>query len=153
MKALAAWLAASFAAAAVGALATRQAPAFYAELVRPDWAPPAWLFGPVWTTLYVLMGIAAWRAWRKAGWTFPIHLFVIQLLFNALWSWLFFAWRMGAAAFAEVVLLWLLIAATLVAFWRVDRLAGALLAPYLAWVSFAAALTWAVWRANPQVLG
>ena len=153
MKALAAWLAASFAAAAVGAMATRQAPEFYAQLAQPDWAPPAWLFGPVWTALYVLMGIAAWRAWRKAGWTFAIHLFVIQLLFNALWSWLFFAWRMGAAAFADVVLLWVLIAATLVAFWRVDRPAGALLVPYLAWVSFAAILTYAVWRANPQLLG
>ena len=113
----------------------------------------AWLFAPVWTTLYALMGIAAWRVWRRAGFGVPLSLFLIQLALNALWSWLFFAWRMGAAAFAEVVLLWLLIAATLVAFSRVDRLAGALLVPYLAWVSFAAILTYAVWRANPQVLG
>jgi len=153
VKALAAWLAASFAAAAVGALATRPAPEFYAELVRPDWAPPAWLFGPVWTTLYALMGVAAWRVWRKARFGVPLVLFSVQLAVNALWSWLFFAWRMGAAAFADVVLLWLLIAATLVAFWRIDRPAGALLAPYLAWVSFAAILTYAVWRANPQLLG
>jgi len=153
VKALAAWLAASFAAAAVGALATRQAPEFYAELVRPDWAPPAWLFGPAWTVLYALMGIAAWRVWRKAGFGTALYLFLGQLALNALWSWLFFAWRLGAAAFGEIVLLWALIAATLVAFFRVDRIAGALLVPYLLWVSFASALTYAVWRANPQLLG
>ena len=152
-KALAGWLAASFAAAAVGAVATRQAPEFYAQLVRPDWAPPGWLFGPVWTVLYALMGIAAWRVWRKAGFGSALYLFLAQLALNALWSWLFFAWRLGAAAFAEVVVLWALIAATLAAFLRIDRLAGALLLPYLLWVSFACALTYAVWRANPQVLG
>lgn len=153
MKALAGWLAASFAAAALGAVATRQAPEFYAQLVRPDWAPPGWLFGPVWTVLYALMGIAAWRVWRKAGFGSALYLFLAQLALNALWSWLFFAWRLGAAAFAEVVVLWALIAATLAAFLRIDRLAGALLVPYLLWVSFACALTYAVWRANPQVLG
>ena len=152
-KALAGWLAASFAAAAVGAVATRQAPEFYAQLVRPDWAPPGWLFGPVWTVLYALMGIAAWRVWRQAGFGSALYLFLAQLALNALWSWLFFAWRLGAAAFAEVVVLWALIAATLAAFLRIDRLAGALLVPYLLWVSFACALTYAVWRANPQVLG
>lgn len=153
MKALAGWLAASFAAAALGAVATRQAPEFYAQLARPDWAPPGWLFGPVWTVLYAMMGIAAWRVWRKAGFGSALYLFLAQLALNALWSWLFFAWRLGAAAFAEVVVLWALIAATLAAFLRIDRLAGALLVPYLAWVSFAAALTYAVWRANPHVLG
>ena len=153
MKALAGWLAASFAAAALGAVATRQAPEFYAQLARPDWAPPGWLFGPVWTVLYALMGIAAWRVWRKAGFGSALYLFLAQLALNALWSWLFFAWRLGAAAFAEVVVLWALIAATLAAFLRIDRLAGALLLPYLLWVSFACALTYAVWRANPQVLG
>jgi tryptophan-rich sensory protein len=153
MKALAGWLAACFAAALIGAMATRHAPEFYGALVRPDWAPPAWIFAPVWTTLYALMGVAAWRVWRKAGWGTPIGLFCAQLVLNALWSWLFFAWRMGAAAFGEIVLLGLLIAATLAAFWRIDRLAGALLLPYLAWVGFATALTWAVWRANPAILG
>lgn len=153
MKALTGWLAASFAAAALGAVATRQAPEFYAQLVRPDWAPPGWLFGPVWTVLYALMGIAAWRVWREVGFGSALYLFLAQLALNALWSWLFFAWRLGAAAFAEVVVLWVLIAATLAAFLRIDRLAGALLVPYLLWVSFACALTYAVWRANPQVLG
>ena len=153
MKALAGWLAASFAAAALGAVATRQAPEFYAQLARPDWAPPGWLFGPVWTLLYALMGIAAWRVWRRAGFGTAIHLFLAQLALNALWSWLFFAWRLGAAAFGEILLLWLLIAATVAAFFRIDRPAAALLVPYLAWVSFAAALTYAVWRANPRLLG
>jgi tryptophan-rich sensory protein len=102
------------------------------------------------------MAIAAWLAWRSAGLPaarLAAGLFAMQLLANALWSWLFFAWRLGAAAFAEVLLLWLLILATAVAFWRISRLAALLLAPYLAWVSFAAALTWAVWRANPHLLG
>jgi tryptophan-rich sensory protein len=107
----------------------------------------------VWTVLYALMGVAAWRVWRKAGFGTALYLFLAQLALNALWSWLFFAWRLGAAAFAEVVVLWVLIAATLAAFLRIDRLAGALLVPYLLWVSFACALTYAVWRANPQVLG
>jgi tryptophan-rich sensory protein len=138
---------------ALGGIATRQAPEFYAQLVRPEWAPPGWVFGPVWTTLYFLMAVAAWRVWRKDGFGFPVYVFVVQLAFNALWSWLFFAWRMGAAAFLDVVLLWALIVATVVAFFRVERFAGLLMLPYLAWVSFAAALTYAVWRANPQLLG
>lgn len=146
----------TYAAAAVGALASVQARSFYAELIRPEWAPPGWLFGPVWSALYTLMAIAVWLVWRYAG--FPaarlaVGLFAAQLVANALWSWLFFAWRLGAVAFAEVLLLWALIAATAVAFWRVSRLAAALLAPYLAWVTFASALTWAIWRLNPQLLG
>jgi tryptophan-rich sensory protein len=153
VKALAGWLAASFVAAALGAVATRQAPEFYAQLVRPDWAPPGWLFGPVWTLLYAMMAIAAWRVWRKAGFGTALYLFLAQLALNALWSWLFFAWRLGGAAFGEILLLWLLIAATVAAFFRIDRLAAALLVPYLLWVSFACALTYAVWRANPQLLG
>jgi tryptophan-rich sensory protein len=152
VKALAGWLAASFVAAALGAVATRQAPEFYAQLVRPDWAPPGWLFGPVWTLLYAMMAIAAWRVWRKAGFGTALYLFLAQLALNALWSWLFFAWRLGGAAFGEILLLWLLIAATVAAFFRIDRLAAALLVPYLLWVSFACALTYAVWRANPQLL-
>ena len=152
MKALAGWLVASFAAAALGAVATRQAPEFYAQLARPDWAPPGWLFGPVWTLLYAMMAVAAWRVWRKAGFGTALYLFLAQLALNALWSWLFFAWRLGAAAFGEILLLWLLIAATVAAFFRIERLAAALLVPYLLWASFACALTYAVWRANPQLL-
>ena len=153
---LAGWLILSFIAAAIGGAASVQAGPFYAQLVRPDWAPPGSVFGPVWTVLYVLMGIAAWLVWRVAGFRAArtaLTLFLVQLALNALWSWLFFGWRLGALAFADILLLWALIVATLVAFWRITPLAGALLVPYLLWVSFAAALNYAVWQLNPRVLG
>lgn len=153
---LVAWLAASFAAAAVGALASVNAGTFYQQLLRPSWAPPGWLFGPVWSVLYLAMGVAAWLAWRERGLRGmggAAVLFFSQLAVNALWSWLFFAWRQGGVAFAEVLVLLALIAATLVAFWRIRPLAGALLLPYLAWVTFASALNLATWRLNPQLLG
>jgi tryptophan-rich sensory protein len=128
---------------------------FYAELARPAWAPPAWLFGPVWSTLYALMAVAAWLVWRQRGFAAArtaLALFVVQLAANALWSWLFFAWHRGALAFAEVLVLWCLIVATVVAFHRISLLAAALLYPYLAWSTFAAALTYSVWRLNPAAL-
>ena len=153
---LVAWLAASFAAAAVGALASVNAGTFYQQLLRPSWAPPGWLFGPVWSVLYLCMGVAAWLAWRERGLRGmggAAVLFFAQLAVNALWSWLFFGWRQGGVAFAEVLVLLALIAATLVAFWRIRPLAGALLLPYLAWVAFASALNLATWRLNPQLLG
>jgi benzodiazapine receptor len=150
------WLAATLAAGAVGGIASRSAPDFYAQLSKPAWAPPASLFGPVWTTLYILMGIAAWLVWRERGWSGArgaLTLFIIQLALNALWSWLFFAWRRGGMAFAEVVVLAVMIVATVVAFARVRTVSAALMAPYLAWVLFASALTWSVWQQNPQLLG
>ena len=156
------WLALCFAAAAVGGLASVDAGSFYAQLDRPAWAPPGWLFGPVWTLLYTLMAVAAWLVWlqgqqRRHGHAphtrAALLLFLAQLLANALWSWVFFAWRNGALAMAEVLLLWCLVAATTLVFWRVRRLAGVLLLPYLAWVSLAAALTFSVWQRNPGVLG
>lgn len=156
---LIAWLAVAFTAAAVGGAASINAGSFYAELTRPAWAPPAWLFGPVWTLLYALMGIAAWLVWRERGlWGAPAAytayaLFLAQLAANALWSWLFFVWKQGAWAFVEVLLLWGLIVLTIRAFRQIRPLAGILLWPYLAWVTFAAGLTWAVWRANPALLG
>lgn len=144
----------AFAAEALGALASIHAAAFYARLNQPPWAPPAWLFGPVWTVLYTLMAIALWRVWRARPVTsMPVMLFFLQLAVNAAWSWLFFRWHLGAASFAWIALLLVLLAATVLAFWRVDRPAAALLAPYLAWVAFACTLAWAVWRANPAVLG
>ena len=152
---LLAWLALVFVMAAVGALASAQAPVFYAQLAKPAWAPPAALFGPVWSLLYLLMAVAAWLVWRAPvapGRGAALALFVVQLLANALWSWLFFAWRDGALAFADVLLLLGLILATVGAFWRIRPAAGALLLPYLAWVGFASLLTWTVWRANPQLL-
>jgi tryptophan-rich sensory protein len=154
--ALLGWLAVTFAAAALGAIASADAGEFYARLVRPAWAPPGWLFGPVWTVLYALMAVAAWLVWRVGGWRRQggaLVLFLAQLAVNALWTWLFFAWRLGGAAFAEILLLWILVAATVAAFWRVRALAGALLVPYLAWVSYACALSFAVWRLNPALLG
>lgn len=153
---LAGWLFLSFAAAAVGGIASASAGDFYTSLNRPTWAPPPWLFGPVWTVLYLLIGIAAWLVWRARGFAgarTALALFLLQLALNSLWTWLFFAWRQGALAFAEILVLWFLILATAIAFWRIRALAGALLLPYLLWVGFAAALTWAVWRANPSILG
>jgi benzodiazapine receptor len=152
---LLAWLAVSFVASGIGAVASIRAVSFYGQIVQPSWAPPSSVFGPVWTILYALMGIAAWLVWRVGGFRAnrsALALFFAQLAVNALWSWLFFAWHHGALAFADIVLLWFLIIATLVAFWRVRPLAGALLIPYLMWVSFAAALNFSVWQLNLQVL-
>jgi tryptophan-rich sensory protein len=150
------WLLMSFTAAALGGIATSNAGSFYEQLARPSWAPPASIFGPVWSVLYLLMGIAAWLVWRERGFAgarAALSLFVWQLAANALWSWLFFGWHRGALAFADILLLWVLIIVTLIAFWRVRALAGALLVPYLLWVSFASALNYAVWQLNPQSLG
>ena len=152
---LTAWLALVFVAAAIGAAASVDAATFYAQLVRPAWAPPASAFGPVWSVLYLLMAIAAWLVWRErgvGGVPAALTLFMAQLCANALWSWLFFAWRNGAFAFAEVLVLLALIAATIVLFFRISRLAGALMLPYLAWVCLASALTWSVWQSNPKLL-
>ena len=149
------WLAVTSVAAAVGAFASVQAASFYAELTRPSWAPPASWFGPVWSVLYVLMALAAWLVWRvplEARTRTPLALFLVQLAVNALWSWLFFAWRLGGLAFTDIVILLALIVATLCSFWKVERLAGALLLPYLCWVSFATALNWSVWQSNPALL-
>ena len=152
---LAGWLVLSFAAAGVGGLASARAGAFYQELSRPAWAPPSSLFGPVWTVLYVLMAVAAWMVWRERGFAgarAALGLFLLQLVANALWTWLFFAWRQGAAAFVEILVLWVLIIATMLAFWRVRKLAALLLLPYFVWVSFASALTYAIWQRNPLLL-
>ena len=149
------WLGICFAAAAIGGFASANAGDFYRQLARPVWAPPAWLFAPAWTVLYCLMGIAAWLVWRERGFRkayVALSLFLLQLAVNALWTWLFFVWRLGAFAFGEILILWVLIFCTVVAFWHVRRVAGALLIPYLAWVTYAAALTHAVWQRNPTLL-
>ena len=149
------WLAASFVAGGIGAIASAGAGAFYGQLSKPTWAPPAWLFGPVWSVLYVLIGVAAWLVWRKHGFRLAstaLLLFGAQLLANALWTWLFFIWHLGAIALAEIIVLWLLIGATVLAFWRLERLAAIMLLPYFAWVSFASALTLSLWRLNPTAL-
>ncbi len=150
--ALLGWLLVTFAAAAVGAVASVEAREFYAQLQRPAWAPPGWLFGPVWTALFALMAVSAWLVWRRCGFTRAHLLFLAQLVVNALWSWLFFAWQQGALAFVEALVLWLLIAGTAAAFWRLHRAAALLLVPYLLWVSFAVGLTYSVWQRNPGLL-
>ncbi|RZZ85013.1 TspO/MBR family protein [Pseudoxanthomonas winnipegensis] len=150
------WLLLVLVAGAIGAAASVQAATFYATLAQPSWAPPAAVFGPVWSVLYVLMGIAAWLVWRRGGWAAQrraLTVFVAQLALNALWSWLFFGWHLGAAAMLDIVVLWVLIVVTVAMFWRARPLAGLLLLPYLAWVTFASALNYAVWQLNPQALG
>src|SRR5512147_1561698 len=113
------WLLAAFAAGAVGAVASVDAASFYAQLSKPSWAPPAWVFGPVWSALYALMGVAAWLVWRSPGPKgVPLGLFGAQLAANSLWSWLFFAWHRGALAALEVLVLLALIVATVAAFSR-----------------------------------
>lgn len=148
-------LALAYAAAAAGGAATAQAGAFYAELTLPAWAPPGWLFGPVWTLLYTGMAVAAWRVWRAGPGPevrAALALYLGQLLANALWSWIFFAWRLGLAAFIWILLLCAVVGATIRAFRRLDRPAALLLWPYLAWLAFAAALALAAWRLNPTLL-
>lgn len=154
--ALAGFLALSVSAGLVGSVASSGAREFYSTLLLPSWAPPGWLFGPVWLTLYLSMGWAAWLVWREEPTTvgnalsrrWALRLFALQLILNAAWTWLFFALRQGALAFAEILLLGLAIGLMLWQFARVRPLAGWLLVPYLAWISFATALTWAVWQAN-----
>jgi benzodiazapine receptor len=149
------WLMVTFVAAASGAIASANAGPFYQQLARPEWAPPAWLFGPVWTVLYILIAVDAWLVWRIGGFHVArtaLSLFIVQLVANALWTWLFFVWREGALAFIEIIVLWALILCTLVAFWRTRPLAGILLLPYLAWVTFASALSFTIWKLNPLLL-
>ncbi len=149
------WLGLCFFASSLGAIASIQAKSFYEQLSQPAWAPPAWLFGPVWSTLYAMMAIAAWLVWREGRFSanrMALSFFLGQLLVNSLWSWLFFAWHLGGLAFADILFLWLLIVATIIYFWRVSTLAGALLIPYLLWVSFAAVLNYSVWQLNPRLL-
>jgi benzodiazapine receptor len=139
----------TFGAAAIGA---RFLPdAWYEALKKPAWNPPNRVFGPVWTILYFLMALAAWLVWRKygiAGAIAPLSFFVLQLALNAGWSWLFFGRHEPGAAFIDLALLWVVILITLVLFWSRMAAAGILLLPYLAWVSFAGALNWTVWRLN-----
>jgi len=149
---LAVFLAVCFGAAALGGAFTQPAIAgWYARLQKPAWTPPNWLFGPVWSLLYLMMAAAAWSVWRRAGLAaaaIPMLLFGLQLAFNVGWSALFFGLRMPGAAFVEIIALSGLILATLITFQRVSLAAGLLMAPYLAWVTFAAALNFAVWRMN-----
>jgi len=149
------WLAACFCAAAIGGFASVHADSFYQQLTKPDWAPPGWLFGPVWSVLYTTMAIAAWQVWAVRGWrgaSFGLSLFCMQLGINALWTWLFFYFHLGAFSFFDIILLWWLILAAIVQFWRIKPAAGALLIPYLIWVTFAATLNLTIWQLNSNLL-
>ena len=138
--------------AAVGGWVTAGSVAdWYPSLRKPSWNPPAWVFGPVWTALYLSMAIAAWLVWRRVGWrgaSRAMVLFGVQLALNAAWSPLFFGLRSPLAGLVDIVALWVAIAATLVAFIRIAPLAGALLVPYWLWVSFATSLNAAIWSLN-----
>lgn len=150
------WILITFIAAAIGGAASINAASFYSQLVLPEWAPPSSVFGPVWTGLYVLMSISVWMVWRVDGVQAArgaLSLFLIQLLLNSLWSWLFFGWHLGALSFIDILVLWFMIIATMIAFWHVRVIAGVLLLPYLLWVTFAMVLNYAVWQLNPHILG
>lgn len=145
----------TFVAAAIGAAASVNAGEFYESLNRPAWAPSPAVFGPVWTVLYSLIAIAAFLVVREVGWSaarLPILLYIVQLAVNAVWTWLFFGWRLGGAALLDIVVLLVMVSVMAVVFWRIQPLAGILLLPYLVWIGFATALTWSVWRLNPGLL-
>jgi tryptophan-rich sensory protein len=134
-----------------GAVTSPQIGNWYATLAKPTWNPPNGVFGPVWSALYFCMAVAAWLVWRQkgllgAGW--PLALFGVQLALNVLWSCLFFGLRSPGLAFAEILVLWAAIAATMVMFWRRSVLAGLLFVPYLAWVGFAALLNFTIRSMN-----
>lgn len=122
---------------------------WYTALIRPAWTPPNWLFGPVWSTLYVLMAVAAWRVWRVVGISRrPTTLFLVQLALNSLWSFIFFSWHLKGLAAVEIVLLLGVIVWTAIEFRRRDALAGWLFLPYIVWVSYASTVAIGVWWLN-----
>lgn len=149
---LAGWIGLCFLAAWIGSAATMpRVPEWYASLDKPSFNPPAWVFGPVWTVLYLMMAVAAWLVWRTGGWAeaWPaLAVFCGQLALNTLWSILFFGLQSPAAAAVEIVFLWLAILATLLLFARREKVAALLLVPYLAWVTFAAVLNFTIVAMN-----
>jgi tryptophan-rich sensory protein len=127
---------------------------WYRQLERPSWTPPSWLFGPVWTALYTLMAVAAWRIWRRGGWAHnatALRLFLLQLAANFAWTPLFFTAHLMTVALLDLVALWIILVATIALFARRDRIAPWLLAPYLAWVTFAGALNAAFASLNGEL--
>lgn len=142
------FLCATYGTGFVGAIATNSALSlWYITLNKPSWTPPGVVFAPVWTILYGLMGWAAWLVWREPERrTAALSSFFVQLFLNGLWSWMFFGWHLIRPAFFEIIVLWLAVLATMILFWRVRSPAGALLIPYLLWLTFAAALNFAIMR-------
>lgn len=143
---LGAFLGANFVAALSGAVF--RPGEWYASLAKPAWRPPDWLFGPAWAFLYVAIAVAGWLAWSAGESSTPLIVYAISLVFNAGWSGIFFGLRRMDWAFVWIVGLWLSIAAMIAVFAPVSSTAAWLLVPYLAWVSFAGALNWKVWRMN-----
>lgn len=131
---------------------TPSIPTWYATLAKPELAPPNWIFAPVWTTLFVLMGIAAFLIWRK-GLTrkdvqIALGIFLGQLILNTLWSIIFFGFQSPGGAFIEIIFLWFAILTTIIVFARISKPAAWLLVPYILWVSFAGYLNYAIWTLN-----
>lgn len=140
------------AAGGLGGVATSSGLAsWYTNLEKPAWNPPNWIFGPVWTFLYITMGIAAAIVWNAAGpqRALPIGLFLLQLALNVAWSFLFFGMQNPLAGLVGIIALDLAVAATIAVFWRWSPLAAGLMLPYMAWILFATALNFALWRLNP----
>lgn len=124
---------------------------WYASIAKPSWNPPDWLFGPVWTALYIMMGVAAWLVWQRGGWQkqrWPLTLYLLQWALNALWTPIFFGLQRPGLAFAGILLLLAAIIATMAEFWRVRLAAALLLIPYALWVTFATVLNFTIWRLN-----
>ncbi len=146
------FIAVCFAAAAAGAFFTSSSVSdWYPMLRKPSWTPPSWLFGPVWTVLYLMMAIAAWLVWRKAGWDYAawaLGLFAFQLALNAAWSPLFFGLKSPLAGLLDIIPLWAAILVTLLSFCKISPIAGLMMIPYWLWASFAAALNFAIWKMN-----
>ena len=123
-------------------------PTWYTTLVKPSFSPPNWLFGPVWVTLYFLMGISIYLIWQKVGKTKDFWLFWTHLFFNAIWTMVFFGLRNPGLALINIVILLCLIVVLIIRFWKIKKTSAYLLMPYLLWVSFATYLNWAIWRLN-----
>jgi benzodiazapine receptor len=150
---LAVWIMICFSAAAIGGFATTSSVGgWYAEINKPSWNPPDWIFGPVWSALYLMMAIAAWLVWKSStlestrvalGW------FVFHLLLNVFWSVLFFGLQQPGWAFVEIIALWISIMVAIVLFYRHSKIAAGLLVPYLCWVTFASVLNYTIWSINP----
>jgi len=146
------WIVLCFTAAGVGSSFTvPQIETWYADLEKPFFNPPNWVFGPVWSVLYLMMAVAVWLVWKNEGWVNAPHslgMWCFQLLLNTTWSVLFFGLENPVLAAVEITVLWISILITTIAFWRHDRLAATLMMPYLAWVSYAAALNYAIAALN-----
>ncbi len=141
------YLAACAAAATTGAMF--KPGDWYSSLEKPSWTPPGWVFPMVWTSIYILMSLAAMRVAMLAGTGPALAFWSVQIAFNTLWSPVFFGLHRLGAALVILCCLWLAVAATMLAFWAVDQVAGAMMVPYLVWVTIAGALNATVWRMNP----